>query len=687
MATACGGSSGGSSLTSTVDGGSGGGVATTSSLTSVPSTDITSIDYSTSSTSSSSLRQAWAVKSDVMAETGGPKFLGEGLADTGSNSRAGCEYNMMKKEIKREGFMQAQAKCAADAMSSAGLIDMPEAGASVTYLIDPPDITEDQQDNFCDDIEIAEQKTRCEAGEGGHGPGGDILMTLSRASDGELSIDVCEEGVKIMEGEYTTSGSVYTVDVRSIFAGFFEEGGDEKMRFSGTIDVGSNGSVTDSVVSLGTDGTAEITVRHVGSFGSGRMIFTADGTSKENEIKAYWSGSFTDPNSNTTNSFEDKIYAKIGATTGCAKFEFSGDMPPESVANMVPSDIASDNLSNFLSALSGEIGIQLTQANYETTYICMNPDYDWEDPDPAEKPMRPLKDNETSCPDVNHSDVECFSHLTINATTDYGTETKQIFTVVANGSATQFDAVNAYDLSTISTTIETPAYSRSTECSTVGSTSVAFNNLTQAQAITFETKMQRCFELAEHSQGDGMEDHDCGGQMMNEAVNDFSEADQDWCYAGGDHSLDADEPPQCPQLFFNDCITDTESDGNGDYCMPSYDGCGRYTLTAGAVSDVSLPIDTAETGGEATVTDLTFTGGTTACTALTATFLVSESSVTCNYTCSQPSFEAPPDEGGFTEYVEGAEAGEAGFFPQPCLDVGITDPQICEGFCIGTGEC
>lgn len=690
--TACGGggssSSGGSTGTSDGAGSSDDtsttGTASTASLNTVPNTDISNLDFSTQSSGSSSLtKNALYLKADNTYYNGGTKFLGEDLAGTGSPSRAGCEYNMMKKEIKREGVMISQAKCAADAMAAAGLIEMPSAGESITYLIDPPEVEDHTQ--FCDDIppEFVEELERCLSGEGPGGPGGTILMTIARTADDVLQLDVCEDSTKIMEGEYSANGTIYTIDVRSIFTGFFEAEGQDKMRFSGTIDIGTEGTVANSIATIGTDGTATITMRHVGSFGSGRMVFTANGATKENEVEAYWSGNFTDPFSGTTNTFEDKVYALVGQTTGCAKYAFSGDLPPESIDNLVPLDISTDNLGDFLSSLSSEIGIQLTVANYQSTFVCMNPDFDWDNPDPTEKPMLPLQSGETSCPDVTHTDVECFSITNVSLETDFGTTIKQIFTIVDNSNATQFETVNAFDLSTIATDIETPAYSRGSDCDTTGATTVAFESLTPTQGQIFQTNIERCFEYSEDSRGEGMEDHNCGDQVMKEATNDFAEGGPpDWCYAGGDHLLTAGQPSTCPTLFFNDCISDANSNGNGDYCMPSFEGCTSYSLTNGSANGLSLPINT-EQSGAATVTALNFTGGTTSCASMTATYLITSTglSSTCEYTCSQPTFDAPPDETGF-DHVEGAEAGEGGFLPPACIDAGITDPSVCEGYCL-----
>lgn len=686
---ACSGSSGGAAGGSSGGGSTGGtgsssdtsttGVATVAALNTLPSTDISNIDYSSGAGSSliKSLTSKKATVSGVPA-----KFLGENIGGVDDSSREGCEYNMMKKELKREGSMTTQPKCATEVMAEFGLIVIPGAGSSTTYLIDPPDGGD--QEAFCDDIpdEAVQEKEHCESGEGPGGPGGTILMTVGKTSAGALQLDVCEGDDKIMEGEYSASGTVYDIDVRSIFKGFFEEGGEDKMRFDGTIDIGDDGKVEKGVVTLGTDGDAVLTLTHEGSFGKGRMVYTANPNTKENEVMAYWNGNFTDPFTGVTNSFEDKVYALVGQTTGCAKFEYGGDMPPESIQNLMPQDVDENDLDNTLDALSGEIGIELTPENYQSVFVCFNDGYDWENPDPAEKPMIPLQSGATSCPDVMHTDVGCFDITNVTVNKDYGTETKQIFTVIDPADASQFATVNAFDLSTISSTVETPAYARGSSCDPTGATPVAFETLTFEQARVFQENIERCFELSEDARGEGMEDHNCGDQMMAEATNDFVEAGPpSWCYAGGDHQLKAAQPTQCPRIFFNDCLSDPNSNGNGEYCMPSYQGCSKYTLVNGMAENLSLPITTEETEGDATVIGVGFNGGTTACVEMSAVYRLSNGSqVDCSYTCFQPTFNAPPDEGEH-DYVEGAEAGEAGFVNPVCLDAKITDPETCDNFC------
>lgn len=700
LASACGGGSAGTAASS---GGSTGGdssdtgttgSASVSSLNTLPDTDISNIDYSSQSSSSQSFSSSnvSALVKSVETAPAKAKFLGEMVNKTGNPSRAGCEYNMMKKEIKRQGAMTTQPKCAASVMAEFGLIEMPESGKTTKYLIVPPDFEEEDQASFCDDIpdEAVEEKEHCLSGEGPGGPGGDILMTITATTAGGRELDVCEDGDKIMEGDYTASGTVYTLGVRSIFKGFFEVAGEDKMSFEGRVDIGTDGKgkVEESVVTLGGDGEATITLSHEGTFGKGRMIFHADAAKKENEMKAFWHGEFTDPFSEVSNSFEDKVYALVGQLTGCAKFAFTGGMPPESIENMIPPDMPSDQKPSFLQGMSGEVGYEITEENAHETFFCMNPNYDWNNPDPAKKPMIILQAGETSCPAVTHTDVECFGIL--NATVkkklgDFGAKKKQVFSLIELSAASQYATVNAFDLATISTTVPTPAYTRSASCDATGATEVLFSKLTPKNASQFQEKIEKCFEFGEDSRGEGMEDHDCGGQVMKQATNDFAEAGPPaWCYAGGDHQLKANQPTQCPTLFFNGCLDDENSDGTGGYCMPYYAGCTEYDLVNKVAAGLSMPINTQQSG-EATVTSVNFSGGTTACQDLSAVFAVEGGpTVTCNYTCSQPTFNAPPPEEGH-DYVEGAEAGEAGFVHPACAEAGITDLEVCQGYCIAVG--
>lgn len=694
---ACGGGGGGSSSSDTGSGAADSpddtattGTASLKSLNTVPDTDLSTLDYSTSGSTSSSLSAL--VKEAVVAESGaGPLFLGENIGSTGSSSRAGCEYNMMKNEIKRNGFMVVTAKCAANAMATAGLITLPtQTGESLSYLISPPDVGDEEKQDFCNDIKNPDEKAHCESGEGA-GPGGDIVMRLALGDSNQLQIDVWEEHgskglLKRMEGAYTADGTLYGIDVVSVFDGFFGDNSKEQMQFFGDIDIGTDGTVEKGKVTLGAGGAAEITMKHVGSFGSGRMTFTANADSEENEVKAYWKGGFTDSNSSTTIDFEDKLYSLVGAATGCSKYSFSGGMPPEPVSNIVPWDLSPSNLGAFLTQLSAEIGIKLTPENYTSTFVCFNSEFDPASPDPAQKPMVPLAAGETACPDVTHTAVECFGVTNATVQTDFGAKVTQSFAVIAPGNASQFDAVNAFDLGTISSTIETPAYARGTDVPT-DTTTVDFFSLTPTQAQAFQEDIQGCFEVQERAREGGMEEYGCGKMVMNEATNDFAEdgGKADWCYAGGDHALKASQPTVCPQVFFNDCLSDPAKNGNGEYCAPGETGCTKYNLVAGFASGLTVPLKN-ESGKQLTMTNINFFGPAPACVDMNATFTFNTPdgplTRTCNYNCHQPdAFAPPPPEEDF-EFKSDAQQGQEGFLPKACVNAGITDPKKCEQFCL-----
>ena len=377
----CGGGS--SSATSggtggTDDGGGTGGAgeASVASLSSVPSADLSTLDQSTSTDANLAL---------LISGKSLSKGLGENLNAVGNSSRAGCEANMHKKEIFRMGLQSQLDRCYPEAMEAVGLITIPADDYAI-YSITPPERNDEDQGQMCDGIpeERVEEREACE---GGEGPGKEgILLRLGRF-DNELRVDMCEGTSLVNESTYDANEAIYTIGIVRIG----NWGGKaEGASFDIIVDLGTDGSVTEGIVDLGTDGTASATGHMDGGFGEGVLHFEAFGSDGSNLASGVFNGGFEDPFTGVETTFTGKTYARFGGetATGCAKFSFAGAPPPMRLRDMVPFDIAEDQLASFLQNFGIELGIDITAENYQEINLCPNPLFDPQNSDPAlVKPM------------------------------------------------------------------------------------------------------------------------------------------------------------------------------------------------------------------------------------------------------------------------------------------------------------
>lgn len=636
----CGGSGSSSS--------SGDSTASVTSLSSSPSTDISSVDTTTGASSSLSS----APKSLSLS-----KSLGQDLDKVGGTSRAFCEANMQKREIIREGKMAQLSRCYPEAMERIGLITIP-TGSFAFYKVTPP--AQENVAELCDDIPSfeTERKNACLAG--GNGPaGGNILLRIG-VINSELQIDECEgkAGAEklIHESTYGAAGSVYSATV----VNKQKWGGkDESSNFSMSVDLGSSGKVTSGTVDLGASGTASATAQHSGPFGTGTMTFAVSAVGKATTMKGIFVGGFNDPISGAATSFTGKVFSKMGGVdnTGCSKFAFTGAMPPMRVSDMVPFNITGSDLTSFLSAFSAELGVSVTAANYQNTYLCPNPNFDTDNPSTAIKPMI-LAGTGNVCSSVTHTDTECFAIKNATVTKDKGSETTQRGTTIANASSEFFAGVSAFDLSTLTSNSAAIAFSRNWTCGG-DFTAIDFSKFTPTQLIAAEKELSTCFALEEHLNGNrGMGEYDCGREEQQNGVNDFAESGGGGAAFGkfgGDYAKQSGST-NCssagltniaPRMFVNGVNTAADQ-----YCIPLTGGdfknesgafgkCADFTVASKALSETKIEMGTVD------ITEFAYTqSGVAAASAVVITF--SDGTITCSDTfdITQPSFNGKSQASG-----------------------------------------
>lgn len=653
--------------------------ASADSLSDVPSVDISNLDYSQSSSSSSSLSALEIVRS------GKGEGLGQNLNKVGNPSRAGCESNMHKREMIRHSQQAQLDRCYIEAMERAGLITIP-ADSSAFFRVRPPSEAAEQQERACEGIPEDHPDEIAACKEGGEGPsgGGDILVQAVRSS-GALQVDVCEgDHGLVNEGTYSADGSVYTMTATRI--GKFG-GHAEAATFTGTIDLGTSGTVSDGLVDLG-DGTATATASMDGGFGSGTMTFSADGTDQSNAVSGGFEGSFTDPRSKTKIpiTFTGKVYARFGgaSNTGTAKFSFTGAPPPMFVKDMIPFTISDSQLSNFLKTFGLQLGIDLNATNYLTLTLCPNPSFNPQNPTATANIPPMILGTASACPSVTHTGVESFSIRNGSETSNGVAEVKQVFTIIENSSSSFYDAVKDFDLSTLASNAGTIAFTRNWDC-TGDFTDIDFASFTPEQMEAAATELQTCFDLENRvRRNNGMGDHNCHEQQQQGDVNEtFEGGSPPMGFFGGDLSLTTGGT--CPagtgpsHLFVN-----TIDSSKGTYCFPLNGNCASFTVTG--TSATGLTVDM---GGGNTLTAISYTqSGTTPATAATITLKAGANSCTANYTMSQPKFDKPPEfnpnagPGGGDK-----KPGETGFIPKSCIDAGLTSEAACRAHCQDTHDC
>lgn len=689
------GGCGGGSSSSSSDGGSGTspGAASTASLSAVPSVDISNIDYTTSPSSSSSLvLEDSSEGSDEAALTiknatdGSKKGLGQNLNAVGNSSRAGCEANMHKKEIKRHGKQNALDFCYIKAMEKAGLVSIPKDGTSAFYAVVPPKDIGDKQEKSCDNIpkERTEEIAACK--KGGEGPGTDGMKVRITQSGKELQIDMCEGKTPTLvnEASYSADGAKYTVKTTRI--GTFN-GHTEKSSFDASIDLGTTGKVTNGIPDLG-DGTATATSTMDGGFGNGTITFAAAGASKSVTISGAFKGKFKEPRTGLETSFTGKAYSIGDNSTGCAKFSFTGSPPPMPLKDMIPFDIPDSQMDNFLQNFGTQLGLTITKANYQTINLCPNANASF-DPGTSDASNAPpmVLAGVTGCDSQTHTGVECFSVTNGTKKGNFGTEVKQLFTIIANSGSIYHKDVNAFDLSKLTPGSSSIAFSRNWDC-TGSFTTLDFSKFTEAQATAAQTAMQDCFDIEEEARGDnGMGDHNCDEQQQQGDMNDFAkQGPLDQGKFGGSYKRTSTTcSPQGRDTFFVNPVT---PDSN-QYCLVAQDGCKNFTVTGTSATGLSLT----DPDGS-TVTAINFTqSGTTPATAATFTLTVGGRSCTATTTLTQPqAFSKPPDfdPNAAKQDPSGAsnkQPGQQGFVPKACIDAGLTKENDCRAHCEAFHDC
>ncbi|MBI2499922.1 MAG: hypothetical protein HYW02_00275 [Deltaproteobacteria bacterium] len=512
--TGSGGSTGSTTGTTTA------GTADVSSLRTVPSTDISTLDLSQSSSASAlqtASRSALALK---VVEEKGTKLgsFKDALDAVDKPSRAGCESNMHKKEVIRMSRQAQLPRCYVEAMEKAKLITIP-AGERALYNLTPPAAAEDDKDDFCDGIpaERTEEKAACES-EVETGP--EEIKIRVGVIDNALQLDMCFNGSLEEEATYSADGAVYTASI--VHAGEFQ-GRSESSSFSMTVDLGATGKVTDGVVSLG-DGTATATANVDGGFGTGFIGFEA--TASYNALRGAFAGNFVDPFTQKRTTFTGKAYAKFNATEGCAKFSFTGSPPPMRLSDMVPYSVDTAALGDFLQAFSGEIcGLTeaLTSTNYTTVAVCPNPDFDPNAASATDCPMV-AAEADGSCGTVTHSETECFAISNGVTTSEFGgRKITQTFQRIASATARYFTEVAAYNVDALSESITTPAFSRSWDCGGTF-TAIKFEGMSQEDGRKIEGYMQECFAMEEGLRDEeGMGGYNCQSEEMANGAEELHE--------------------------------------------------------------------------------------------------------------------------------------------------------------------
>jgi len=661
---ACGGSGGSSSGSSRAAGG--GSEATVESLSSLPSVDLSNYDASSSSSSANlSSLLSRSVSSNIVN-----RGIGENLGGAGGASRAGCDANMHKKEMIRMSQMAQLSRCYPEAMETLGLFEIPD-NRFAYYQLTPPE--EDVEDIAakCDGIpeQDAERRAMCEQ-EGGKG-GMEMKIRIGNYS-GELRIDMCEGGSLVDEATYSADGSIYTASIVHIGDWM---GQTEKSSFDLTVDLGTGGSVTNGIVTLGDDGSIDAQGVMSGGFGSGNMRFERIESDSSNRIRGGFAGSFTDPMTDMTSSFDGKVYSRFGGSsnTGCAKFSFGGTMPPMRFIDMLPMDIPEDQKANFIKTFCNDLGItvegdQCTAANTADLLLCENPDFDHSNPSATTKPMIPLGSGETECGEVSHSGIECFAISNVTMTGGFGNRVRQGFTIIATSGSPYFDEVNAFDLSGLSSNITEPAYSRNWDC-TGTFTEVDFTSVSMAE---MDSAMSACFALEEKAfENQGMSEYNCGEQQQMNGVNDMATDGVDFGTYGGDWGFAEHNNNSCNSTGPGRLFVDAVNVENDEYCMISQGGCSPFSVAnnTATIDGGSMEIVTFE--GTFNIDDIEFQECGGNCTAGSTYYAIVTYSgnINCDqyYFVEQHTFQAPPVDGQF--------------IAPECIAQSIDNPAECDIYC------
>lgn len=658
MAAGCGGSSGGAAApggeTSAVD---------LKSLSTVPTVDLSQYDSSQASTGSASISAARSVHVAKEFSTHG----------SGMSSRAGCETNMHKKEIFRMAQQIQMDRCMPEALQKAGVI--PElTDNSLLYLaITKPPESETDRSRKCAGIPAShtEERAACEA----EGDGGKSMKVRLGISDNKLHVDMCKGGESpslISESTYSKSDGTATADVVRI-------GNWNGKNDASHITISATGitAITDGIPTLSDTGTVTASAILQGGNGDGLINYTFDNSNSSNTLAGKFHGGFTDPVSGSTNDFTGSVYAQWDSTMGCAQFGFTGTQPPMPLKNMIPFDVQRTPavLTEFLRAISSTMGIDVTASNYATLLVCPNPDPAFDPKNPGNTPpmvAATLTGSVYSCGEVSHSGVECFSIANGSSTDDFGgDDIAQTFTFKDSTDVPFYAAVNAFDLSTLTTDGAVAFSAGAWDCTAPdGFTEVSMETITPAQIAVIEASMQACSSLERRARDQGMGGYNCGGQEVGNAVGEMQDHPPEFGDFGGELELQEGQCVGLPvphRLFINPV-----NPASNQYCLPMNELCSDFTVSGLAATftpAVSLPGD-----GGMTITAVTFDA--TPATTATFTFSTDEGGGPCIYDRHKPELQA---------HGEG-EGPEPTDFPDACKAKGFTDPKQCQEFCMSHGE-
>lgn len=686
VASACGGGGSSSSTDSTTTDGT--TTADVSSVSNVPSMNLSAYDNTTSASGTASLNSLYlsASNDDELAPT---YNVGDGIGQEGSRSTAFCEVNMQKEEVFRSGAVLAGDLCNVQTLEKYGIITVPTDGTRSTYHFDFSDDTyeetDDVQEAKCDDIpeENLDEKEWCLSEETQDDD--DSMLLRVGVIGGTLEIDFCEgssggETLQIEANAQATADKTYVVSSTETD----DWGGYENwINIAATIT--DFEKVVDGAVEFNDDSSITAEVTSHGGYGTGTINFEAHGAKGTgyNRVKGSFEGNYEDQATGTTQEFSGKVYAEYGGLTnvGTAKMSFSGSVPPFSAADMLYG-VDEASINSALDALSSELGIAGLTAD---TLLCPNISDDYDENDNV-KPMVEATDGQ--CPAFSDERVESFSITNAFVETDLGsTEVIQSALIIANEDSPFYDVVNAFDVSAL-TVAEKPAFTRAWDCTDDTITEVSFetifNDLGETELMEFDAAMQACDALYELANGwDGAGGHDCYEEENSGEVDNFIDEgvdSADWGIIGGD-GLTTSSQAQCKSngvIIGEYIFLDPVDTSQYLYCLIDEDGvCNEFTYnpttkSVGSPTKVSLNY-----GGGVTVTSMSFTVSNEAATGATITFNVPGLGNCSNtYTWSKPTFEGGIDEGADTFEM-----------PEACTNAGIDDGAACEAFCYDTKSC
>ncbi|MBI2982374.1 MAG: hypothetical protein HYY44_08850, partial [Deltaproteobacteria bacterium] len=675
-----------------------------------PSADISSLDKSLSSSSSSALTVQAAT---VVVDNGLQAF--ENSRAEGKSSRAGCESNMHKQEIFRMGLQVELEKCYPTAMEAGGLITIPD-GSQTLFHIQPPDPNEiqdieqeeqhgkggqppsgqrpprlakhteevDTKESFCGDIpdEFEEEKAACEGGE--HGGPESIKMRIGRGlgtGKDELQIDLCfgPDGGETLESEgtYTSDESLYTANMVRI--GKFL-GTEEKMSFDMTVDLGTGGTVTDGEVDLGTDGAATAIAKMNGKWGGGHFVFTAD--QEINTLRGGFSGEFKDPVSKTRTVFCGKTDAVFSATEGCAKFQFKGAPPAMRMQDMIPYGIPAAQLDGFLKNIK-ICGANPTSTTYRSISVCPNPDFDPTQSGEVDCPMIATKADGT-CEEVTHTGVECFAISNGSSDGDFGKQVTQTFKRIADSKSSYFSVVKDIDMTAIACDKPAIEFPRPWDC-TGSFTEVDFSGEEEFDFEEMDTAMSRCFALEEKAFANrGMGGYNCHQEENMNGINKIKDdGPPPMGKFGGELQRDQSNMGTCTTSQAANLIRIDPIDTTKDeYCIPTERSCVKFSVSA---KNAVMPAGGITMQPHLAMTAIAFTQADTAKPATAAAITFGANACVANYTLKQHTFEKPKDDfgGAGGTPTPGTQPGQVGGPPQACIDkfgTDVTKPE-CESLC------